>query len=121
MIDGMIHRGDIFLVDLSDRTGSEQRGVRPAVVVQNEIGNRHSPTTIICPITSRHKSNEITHVVLTPDDGGIIKDSVVLCEQLLTIDKSRIRRKVGEITNIQKIMDINAKMLVSLGIGTERS
>ena len=112
-----MHRGEIYLVDLSNYVGSEQSGIRPALIVQNEKGNTHSPTTIICPLTSQQKPSMDTHVSLTPSDCGIIKDSTVLCEQVRVIDKARIKRKLGEITNRQKIDDINRKLLISLGLG----
>lgn len=111
-----MHRGEIYLVDLSNNVGSEQAGVRPAVIVQNEIGNNHSPTTIICPLTTQTKKLLATHVPLTPDDCGILKDSTVLCEQVRVVDKSRIRNKVGEIRNREKIEAINQKLLISIGI-----
>lgn len=114
----MIHRGEIYLIDLSNQVGSEQSGVRPAVVVQNETGNMYSPTTIICPLTSKTKTMSVTHVQLTTDDAEIIRDSVVLCEQVRVIDKTRIRKRLGEVTNLQKIEDINQKILVSFGIRT---
>ena len=112
-----MHRGEIYLVDLSNYVGSEQSGIRPALIVQNEKGNTHSPTTIICPLTSQQKPLMDTHVFLTPSDCGIIKDSTVLCEQVRVIDKVRIKRKLGEVTNRQKIDDINRKLLISLGLG----
>lgn len=112
----MIRRGEIYLIDLSNQVGSEQGGIRPAVIVQNEAGNVHSPTTIVCPLTSRQKSMAATHVNLTPEDAGIIKDSTVLCEQVRVIDKTRIKRKLGEVRNLEKIEDINQKILVSFGI-----
>jgi len=112
-----MHRGEIYLVDLSNYIGSEQSGIRPALIVQNEKGNAYSPTTIICPLTSQQKPTMDTHVSLAPSDCGIIKDSTVLCEQIRVIDKTRIKRKLGEVTNRQKIDDINRKLLVSLGLG----
>lgn len=114
-----MHRGEIYLVDLSTHVGSEQSGIRPALIVQNERGNACSPTTIICPLTSKQKPSMETHVPLTPSDCGIIKESTVLCEQIRVIDKSRIRRKVGEVINIQKIEDINQKLMISIGIGVQ--
>lgn len=111
-----MHRGEIYLVDLSNNVGSEQAGVRPAVIVQNESGNIHSPTTIICPLTTQTKKLLVTHVSLTPDDCGILKNSTVLCEQVRVVDKSRIRNKVGEIRNREKIEAINQKLLISIGI-----
>ena len=94
-----VFRGGIYLVDLRKRIGSEQGGIRPVVVMQNDKGNKFSPTTIICPLTSKNKQMKETHVILTPDDCGVIMDSTVLCEQIMTIDKSRIKAKVGEIRN----------------------
>jgi mRNA interferase MazF len=112
----MIHRGEIYLIDLSNQIGSEQSGVRPAIVVQNEAGNMYSPTTIICPLTSKQKTMSATHVELTTADAEIVKDSIVLCEQVRVIDKTRIKKRLGEVTNVQKIEDINQKILVSFGI-----
>lgn len=111
-----MHRGDIYLVDLSSHVGSEQTGIRPALIVQNEKGNLHSPTTIICPLTSSHKPILNTHVELTPDDCGILKNSTVLCEQVRVIDKTRLLKKLGEVININKIQDVNKKLMISMGI-----
>ena len=112
-----VFRGGIYLVDLRNRVGSEQGGIRPVLVMQNDKGNKDSPTTIICPLTSKNKQMKETHVTLTPDDCGVIMDSTVLCEQVMTIDKSRIRSKVGEIRNPQKLCDIEEKIMISFGIG----
>ena len=112
-----VFRGGIYLVDLRNRVGSEQGGIRPVLVMQNDKGNKYSPTTIICPLTSKNKQMKETHVTLTPDDCGVIMDSTVLCEQVMTIDKSRIRSKVGEIRNPQKLCDIEEKIMISFGIG----
>lgn len=112
----MIHRGEIYLIDLSDQVGSEQGGVRPAVIVQNEMGNMHAPTTIVCPLTSKDKACIATHVHLTPEDSDIIRDSTVMCEQVRVIDKSRIKRRLGTVFNRAKLEDINQKILISFGI-----
>ncbi|MGN0819890.1 MAG: type II toxin-antitoxin system PemK/MazF family toxin [Christensenellaceae bacterium] len=112
-----MHRGEIYLVDLSSQVGSEQSGIRPALIVQNEQGNSHSPTTIICPLTSQDKTPVGTHVILTPSDAGILKISTVLCEQIRVVDKSRVKRKLGEVVNREKIEDINRKLMLSIGIG----
>jgi len=112
----MIHRSEIYLIDLSNNVGSEQGGLRPAIIVQNDTGNEYSPTTLICPITSKQKKMAATHVELTTDDATIIKDSTVLCEQARVIDKSRIKKKLGEIKNIEKINDINKKIMLSFGL-----
>lgn len=117
----MIHRGEIYLIDLDNQVGSEQSGVRPAIIVQNETGNIYSPTTIICPLTSKKKKMSATHVLLTPYDAGVVVDSTVLCEQVRVIDKSRIRKKLGEVKNIAKINDINQKIMISFGIGMDTS
>ena len=111
-----MRRGEIYLVDLSENVGSEQSGLRPALIIQNEVGNVNSPTTIIAPLTSKVKAKIETHVVLTPYDCGILRESTVLCEQIRVIDKQRIVRKVGEVTNMEKIEDINRKLLISIGI-----
>lgn len=112
-----MRRGEIYLVDLSNHVGSEQSGIRPALIVQNEIGNQNSPTTIVCPMTSKVKPTMDTHLLLTPNDCGIIKESTVLCEQIRVVDKSRLKRKVGEIVNKQKIEAINRTLMISIGIG----
>ena len=111
-----MHRGEIYLVDLNNHTGSEQTGIRPAIIVQNEIGNLNSPTTIVCPLTSQKKPSMITHVALSPKDCGIIKDSIVLCEQICVIDKKLVRKKLGEVKSKAKIEEFNKKLLSSLGI-----
>lgn len=110
-----IRRGDIYLVDFSGVSGSEQSGIRPAIVVQNEAGNIHSPTTIVCPITSKQKTELSTHVSLTPSD-GVIKDSTVLCEQVRVIDKARMKKRLGKIISRQAIEEINQRLMISLGI-----
>ena len=107
-----MHRGEIYLVDLSNQVGSEQTGIRPALIVQNEQGNQHSPTTIICPLTSQDKTPIETHVTLTPKDAG-----TVLCEQVRVVDKTRLKKKLGEVVNRSKIEDINKKLMISIGIG----
>lgn len=116
-----VHRGEIYLIDLSNQIGSEQSGVRPAVIVQNDTGNTFSPTTIICPLTSKQKHMSETHVPLSTCDANIVKDSIVLCEQVRVIDKSRIRKRLGEVNNLSKIEDINHKILVSFGIRMENA
>ena len=91
-----IKRGDIFYADLSPVVGSEQGGVRPVLIVQNDVGNRFSPTVIAAAITSQHsKANLPTHINLESEDSGLSKDSVVLLEQIRTIDKKRLKEKTG--------------------------
>ena len=92
----MIKRGDIYYADLSPVVGSEQGGVRPVLVIQNDVGNRHSPTVICAAITSRmNKAKLPTHVEIDAKRDRIVKDSVVLLEQIRTIDKQRLKDYVG--------------------------
>ena len=111
-----IYRGDIYWADLSGYIGSEQNGPRPVLIVQNEMGNAHSPTTMIAPLTSKQKPTLPTHLLLTPDDCGILYDSTVLCEQMRVIDKTRLRRKLGKILNPDKLEEINEKLMISIGL-----
>ena len=92
----LIRRGDIYYADLSPVVGSEQGGVRPVLIIQNNVGNRYSPTVIAAAITSRGtKANLPTHIKLYADNSGLSKDSVVLLEQIRTIDKKRLKEKMG--------------------------
>lgn len=111
----MIQRGDIYLVDLSKNIGSEQKGIRPAIIVQNNMGNQHSPTTIVCLITTKSKNALPTHVALLPED-GVAKPSTVLCEQPMTLDKSLLIKNLGKLNNQNKINDINKKIMLSMGV-----
>lgn len=91
----MIKRGDIFYADLRPVIGSEQGGIRPVLIIQNDIGNKHSPTVICAAITSQmHKAKLPTHIELSADKYELVKDSVILLEQLRTIDKKRLKDKV---------------------------
>lgn len=91
----MIKRGDIFYADLRPVIGSEQGGVRPVLIIQNDIGNKHSPTVICAAITSQmHKAKLPTHIELSAGKYDLVKDSVILLEQLRTIDKKRLKDKV---------------------------
>ena len=90
-----IKRGDLFYADLSPVIGSEQGGVRPVLIIQNNIGNKYSPTVIIAAITSQiNKAKLPTHIEIGSDDNGLKSDSVVLTEQIRTIDKSRLKEKI---------------------------
>ena len=94
-MDTSVKRGDIYYADLSPVVGSEQGGVRPVLVVQNDTGNKHSPTVIVAAITSRmNKAKLPTHVEIAAEKYGVVKDSVILLEQVRTIDKSRLKEKV---------------------------
>ena len=95
-MDMTVKRGDIFYADLSPVVGSEQGGTRPVLIVQNDMGNRHSPTVIAAAITSQmNKAKLPTHIELTGRNVGLTKDSVVLLEQIRTIDKRRLREHMG--------------------------
>lgn len=109
-------RGDIFYADLSPVVGSEQGGVRPVLVVQNDVGNKFSPTVIIAAITSQlTKAKLPTHIELNKEKFNLVKDSVVLLEQIRTLDKRRLKEKICSIDeNTMKKVDV--AIMVSLGI-----
>ena len=111
----MIKRGDLYYADLSPVVGSEQCGVRPVLVVQNDIGNKYSPTIIAAAITSQlNKAKLPTHINLPAEEYGLPKNSVVLLEQIRTIDKRRLKDKIGELPN--DIMNmVNEALMISLG------
>ena len=114
----VIRRGDIFYADLRPVVGSEQGGVRPVLIIQNNVGNRHSPTVICAAITSQmHKAKLPTHVELNCDKYDLAKDSVVLLEQLRTIDKKRLKDKVCHLDS-EIIKKVNQALLVSLELDT---
>lgn len=112
----MIRRGDIFYADLSPVVGSEQGGVRPVLVIQNDIGNKFSPTIIVSAITSQiNKAKLPTHVEISAKEYGLQKDSVILLEQLRTIDKKRLKEKIGHLDD--KLMEqVNEALYISLGL-----
>ena len=111
-----ISRGDIYYADLSPVVGSEQGGVRPVLVVQNNVGNKFSPTVIIAAITSQlDKAKLPTHIELRKDEYNLQKDSVVLLEQLRTLDKRRLKEKVSSIDDF-KMHQVDLAMMISLGI-----
>lgn len=111
----IVKKGDLYFADLSPVVGSEQGGIRPVLVVQNDIGNKYSPTIIVAAITSKTKANLPTHVELAAADGGLSKDSVVLLEQLRTIDKRRLKDHIGSLDATQ-LPSVNQALSVSLGI-----
>ncbi|HHV96981.1 MAG TPA: type II toxin-antitoxin system PemK/MazF family toxin [Clostridiaceae bacterium] len=112
----VIKRGDIFYADLSPVVGSEQGGVRPVLVIQNDIGNKFSPTVIVAAITSQiNKAKLPTHVEIKANEYGIQKDSVILLEQIRTIDKKRLREKIGHLDD--KLMEqVNDALVISVGL-----
>lgn len=112
----IVKRGDIFYADLSPVIGSEQGGVRPVLVIQNDVGNRYSPTIIITAITSQiNKAKLPTHVEITGQSYGLPKDSVVLAEQVRTIDKKRLREKIGRFDK-QMMKSVDQALKISLGL-----
>ncbi len=114
----VIKRGDMFYADLSPVVGSEQGGVRPVLIIQNDMGNKHSPTVIAAAITSQvGKSKLPTHIEIDAKQiAGLKADSVVLAEQIRTIDKSRLKEKIGHIEDTKVINKINNALGVSFGL-----
>ncbi|WP_405331516.1 type II toxin-antitoxin system PemK/MazF family toxin [Fibrobacter sp.] len=111
-----IKRGDIYYADLSPVVGSEQGGVRPVLIVQNNVGNRFSPTVIAAAITSQQSKAKLpTHIPLYANTSGLAKDSVVLLEQMRTIDKRRLREKMGTVDDAS-MNAVNNAISISLGL-----
>lgn len=111
-----VKRGDIYYADLGTNGGSIQNGLRPVLIVQNDLGNKYSPTVILAPISSRlNKTDLPTHVFIKGVDCGLPKDSIALCEQIRVINKSSLMKKVGEL-NRYYMNQIDDAMLVSLGL-----
>lgn len=115
-MENEIKRGELYYADLSPVVGSEQGGVRPVLIIQNDIGNKYSPTVIIAAITSQiNKAKIPTHIELSSREfAGLQKDSVVLLEQLRTLDKRRLKEKIGALTPV-KMEKVNNALLISLG------
>lgn len=112
----IVKRGDIYYADLSPVIGSEQGGVRPVLVVQNDVGNRYSPTVIAAAITSQiNKAKLPTHIEICALDYGLSRDSVVLLEQVRTIDKKRLKEKIGHLDG-EMMAQVNTALEISLGI-----
>lgn len=111
-----IKRGDIFYADLSPVVGSEQGGIRPVLIVQNDIGNRYSPTVIAAAITSQSDKTELpTHIKVRADGCGLMKDSIVLLEQVRTIDKRRLKEKMGSLDG-SSMNRVDHALSVSFGL-----
>ncbi len=112
-----VKRGDIYYADLSPVIGSEQGGIRPVLIVQNDVGNKFSPTVIAAAITSqRDKTNLPTHIKVDADGCGLSKDSIVLLEQVRTIDKQRLKEKMGSL-DTGAMSKIDKALSVSFGLG----
>lgn len=115
MENSTIKRGEIYYADLSPVVGSEQGGIRPVLVVQNDIGNKYSPTVIVAAITSQLSKAKIpTHVELSAKEYNLPKDSVILLEQIRTIDKRRLKEKISALDSA-KMRKVNLAILISLG------
>lgn len=112
----IVKRGDIIYADLSPVIGSEQGGVRPVLIVQNDIGNKYSPTVIVAAITSQiNKAKLPTHIEINANEYGLPKDSVVLLEQIRTIDKKRLREKIGHFDE-DMMEKVNDCLKISMGL-----
>ena len=113
----VIKRGDMFYADLSPVVGSEQGGIRPVLIIQNDTGNKYSPTVIAAAITSQTGKNRLpTHIEIGSRENGLKSDSVVLAEQIRTIDKSRLKEKIGHITDAEIMNKVNNAIGISFGL-----
>lgn len=111
-----VKRGEIYYADLSPVVGSEQGGIRPVLIVQNDVGNKHSPTVIAAAITSKQEKSKLpTHISVHATECGLAKDSVVLLEQVRTLDKRRLKERMGELDQGSMAL-VNDALQVSLGL-----
>ncbi|AMV60174.1 Programmed cell death toxin YdcE [Pediococcus damnosus] len=116
MSEANVKRGDIFYADLSPVVGSEQGGLRPVLIVQNNIGNHYSPTVIVAAITAKiQKPKMPTHVGITAAETGVERNSVILLEQIRTIDKQRLKDQVGQLA-ASKMLEVDTALKVSVGL-----
>lgn len=112
----IIKRGEIYYADLSPVIGSEQGGIRPVLIVQNDIGNKYSPTVIAAAITSQiNKAKLPTHIEISSQEYGLQKDSVILLEQIRTIDKKRLKEKIGHLDD-ELMEKVNEALSISFGL-----
>ena len=112
----LVRRGDIYYAQLNPVVGSEQGGIRPVLIIQNDIGNQYSPTTIVAAITSQiNKAKLPTHVEISAAKTGLEKDSVILLEQIRTIDKSRLKQKIA-VLDEETMAKVNRAIEISLGL-----
>ena len=113
-----VKRGDIYYADLSPVVGSEQGGLRPVLIIQNDVGNKYSPTVIAAAITSRMGKTKLpTHIDIYADKAGLAKDSIILLEQIRTLDKRRLKEKMGHLDESAMLRVDNA-IAISFGLGT---
>ena len=116
LVDNSVRRGDIYYADLSPVVGSEQGGIRPVLIIQNDTGNRHSPTVIAAAITAQmNKAKLPTHIELVGEHCGLTRDSVVLLEQIRTLDKRRLREKMGRLDD-ERMQQVDSAIAVSFGL-----
>lgn len=114
-----VKRGDIYYADLSPVVGSEQGGIRPVLIVQNDVGNKYSPTVIAAAITSQKEKNKLpTHITLESEGCGLSKESVVLLEQIRTIDKRRLKERMGQLDD-GSMERVDKALSISFGLQTE--
>ena len=114
-MENIFKRGEIYFADLSPVVGSEQGGIRPVLIIQNDVGNKFSPTVIVSAITSKlEKAKLPTHIELSSQKYHLPKDSVVLLEQIRTLDKPRLKEKIASI-DAYKMKEVNRALLISLG------
>ncbi len=111
-----VERGEIYYADLSPVVGSEQGGLRPVLIVQNDVGNKHSPTVIAAAITSKHDKAKLpTHIEIGGRGCGLSRDSVVLLEQIRTLDKRRLRERMGKLDS-RHMNEVNSALTISFGL-----
>lgn len=117
MLKVSVKRGEIYYADLSPVVGSEQGGIRPVLIVQNDVGNKHSPTVIAAAITSQKEKAKLpTHISLNASSCGLAKDSIVLLEQIRTIDKKRLKERMGEL-DTPSMNKVDNALSISFGLG----
>ena len=114
-----IKRGELYYAELSPVVGSEQGGIRPVLVVQNDVGNKYSPTVIAAAVTSKiNKAKLPTHIELPSESYGLVRDSVILLEQIRTLDKRRLKERIGEL-NEATMSKVDKAILISLGFAAQ--
>ena len=114
-----IKRGEVYVADLSGSIGSEQTGTRPVVIIQNDIGNQHSPTVIVACITTKAKKTGMpTHIIVRMSEGSLSRRSMIMAEQLRTIDRKRLRDRIGTVDDLTQ-KQIDRAISISLALGEE--
>ena len=115
-----VRRGDIYYADLSPVVGSEQGGLRPVLIIQNDVGNKYSPTVLAAAITSRMSKTRLpTHIDIYADKAGLAKDSVILLEQIRTLDKRRLKEKMGHLDD-DAMQRVDNAIAISFGLGSQQ-